>query len=536
MKGNKIPQCFCGEKFNDYQRDTLRKSVCRNNPVVFKDERGNKYCVFHYPSNEKKEEFESVYYEKTQREDYIFLGTWFPIEIDFTDHQFENYADFSSAEFTQGANFEGAKFKKNCSFNSCKFLNKVSFKSVEFLNNETYIHPIDFYSVEFKNIADFSYSIFKFDCTFSKARFEVGYDWNSNEDFLKFTNQTGFFDATFEGKADFEDVIFGKQPKNETYDSFTFSEATFKHIANFKGAEFWFHTNFSKAEFEKAVDFTETTIKQSLNFNEARFMTFARFSAKNKNYTYWNKDGLDFSNAEIEKPERIFFQSVPLKPQKFINTDIRKFDFTDIDWNVKNFWFDWSRFKDFKWWSKEARERKSGYISLEKVYRRFASYAEDNNDYRSASKFRFTAFDIQRITPWYGRLPITLLWWYKWTSRYGESPKWSAMILMLLVFAFFPYVYSNLSFKTCAKDRPISTSIAVCESTNETVKQNCSCSDERLSYGEAVIQSVATATLQNLEYRKPMTWRGEIWILLEKILAPVQTALLALAIRRKVMR
>jgi hypothetical protein len=55
---------------------------------------------------------------------------------------------------------------------------------------------------------------------------------------------------------------------------------------------------------------------------------------------------------------------------------------------------DWSRFKDFIWQDEEARRRKSGYKRLEKVYRRFASYSEDNNDYVGASDFRFTASDI----------------------------------------------------------------------------------------------------------------------------------------------
>ncbi len=78
---------------------------------------------------------------------------------------------------------------------------------------------------------------------------------------------------------------------------------------------------------------------------------------------------------------------------------------------MKKFWSDWSRFIDILRYEDEVKARRTGYVNLEKTYRRFATYAEENNDYQNASKFRFTAFDIQRITPWYGRLPITLLWW-----------------------------------------------------------------------------------------------------------------------------
>jgi hypothetical protein len=42
--------------------------------------------------------------------------------------------------------------------------------------------------------------------------------------------------------------------------------------------------------------------------------------------------------------------------------------------------------------------------------------------------------------------------------------------------------------------------------------------------------------LQNVEYRKPLTVWGERWIIMEKIFAPLQAALLALAIRRKFVR
>lgn len=48
--------------------------------------------------------------------------------------------------------------------------------------------------------------------------------------------------------------------------------------------------------------------------------------------------------------------------------------------------------------------------------------------------------------------------------------------------------------------------------------------------------SLATASLQTVEYRIPKTTWGSVWMILEKIFAPLQAALLALAIRRKFMR
>ncbi len=543
------PQCYCGQRFNDYQKVNIRKSVCRSNPAKFQDEGNNFYCIFHYPNIDKKEEFSLAFYDKIINEDYFFYGTWFPFEVDFSNHIFAKFADFTWSMFNFDTSFENTKFEGNCDFHVSQFLKKVSFRKAVFTDNTESQLPTNFYSVTFENVADFSGAVFSQVTEFSNSKF---LNFDEEEDLLKSTIESSFSGATFKEKVSFEEVIFGKEKKSfevlqnfifgmgggNSFDlsSFDFSGTTFENTANFKKSEFWNFTNFSKACFRQTADFRGTVVNNSLNFDEAKFETFSRFSSKNNNHKSWNKDGLDFSNVEVEKPERIFFQTVYLKPDSFVNTDIRKFDFTDIKWKVKSFAFDWARFKDFAWWSDEARERKTSYKNLEKVYRRFTIFAEENNDYQSASDFRYASFDIQRITPWYGRLPVTLLWWYKWTSRYGENWLWCLILLVALVFAGFPYIYTKLNFKTCAKERPIYTSIAICESKNEEIKQNCTCSDERIDFGDAIIQSLTTATLQNVEYRKPMTWRGELWIILEKIFAPLQAALLALAIRRKFMR
>lgn len=79
-------------------------------------------------------------------------------------------------------------------------------------------------------------------------------------------------------------------------------------------------------------------------------------------------------------------------------------------------------------------------------------------------------------------------------------------------------------------------SIALCESKDEEVKKDCECTRGGLGFGEAMVHSLTTATLQNVDYRKPTTKKGEIVVILEKIFAPLQAALLALALRRKFMR
>jgi hypothetical protein len=78
--------------------------------------------------------------------------------------------------------------------------------------------------------------------------------------------------------------------------------------------------------------------------------------------------------------------------------------------------------------------------------------------------------------------------------------------------------------------------IAICASNDEQVKKSCECRQGGLGFGEAVVHSLTTATLQSVDYRKPTTKKGETAVILEKIFAPLQAALLALALRRKFMR
>lgn len=508
--------CFCGEHFTDYQKENMRKLVCQKNDLYFSDSKGNKYCVFHFPSVNKIEEFSKAYNQKIMFHNYSFYGTWFPFEIDFEEHIFEKYADFKWSIFNFATNFKKAKFNENCDFRCCKFIQRVSFDSAEF-NSKIKI-PISFYSASFNNVADFSNALFNYETEFSNSKFLKGYEYNESNEFLKHTTQTSFSKTIFSDVVKFDEVTFGN--KNETsFDSVFFSEAQFFKSANFFKSEFYLQTHFTKTSFKENVNFRETLVRSTINFEEANFENIAKFSAKDASYTSWEKDCLNFKAVETNKPERISFQTIQLKPDSFENTDPRKFDFTDIEWKIKSFVWDWSRFKDFIFNNEEARRRKSNYTALEKVYKRFASYAEDNRDFVGASKFRYTAFDIQRVKNWYGRTPFSLHWWYKLSSRYGENWLWASIVLFLLL-TIFTFYFSYTRFYVCPK--------------NSDVKSQCSI--RTLTNAEAVHQSLMTATLQNVEYRKTITQGQDLIILLIKFLTPIQLGLLFLAIRRKFMR
>jgi uncharacterized protein YjbI with pentapeptide repeats len=511
--------CYCGDAFSEYQKEQIRRSVCRNLPVKYVH-MNQEYCIFHYPSVDKKEKFGEALYERISRGDYLFYGTWFPDEVDFTAHNFNKWADFMWVTFNNRVNFKNAKFSGNCDFTCATFKAATSFHGAIFSKDATNDLSTRFYSATFEDIVDFSAAKFQSRVEFQAVKFLVG-----NSSFVDPTSPTyssSFYNASFEEEADFAGAVFGK-PKKESHDSFSFGSTKFKELANFHGADFLISTDFSKAVFKKIADFRDTRIKTGLSFDGASFEGFGKFSGKDNKHSSWSKDGLNFTSVDIEKSEKISFQGVKLKPDSFINTDVRKFDFTDVEWKKKNFAFDWSRFKYIRFWKDEAKKGESNYERLGTVYRRLATNAAENARYEEASDFRFTAFDIQRIKRSYGRLPVTLLWWYKWTSRYGENWGWAAIVLLAILTAF-AALYSDTPFYICPLEKPISQSIS-----------EGLCTIRSLDIYEAARHSLATATFQNVDYRRPASGVGEVFVLLEKILAPLQAALLALAIRRKFM-
>jgi hypothetical protein len=109
-------------------------------------------------------------------------------------------------------------------------------------------------------------------------------------------------------------------------------------------------------------------------------------------------------------------------------------------------------------------------------------------------------------------------------------------MLLLIIFLIFPVIYTQTNFQVCSKEKPLAMSIAICESNDQEIKNRCECKKSSLRFGEAMVHSLSTATLQNVEYRKPLTSKGETVVILEKIFAPLQAAFLALALRRKFMR
>jgi hypothetical protein len=301
-----------------------------------------------------------------------------------------------------------------------------------------------------------------------------------------------------------------------------FDEAIFKQKAFFTNTHFSERVYFSKVTFdeEAQIIFLQAVFDNKVYFKNAIIKGYISFEGESDKSVFdGERAWLNLQNARIEKPERISFHTVRLQPNWFINVDSRKFTFTDCRWKKVD-----GKKVNTKSELKCLIDSHNRNALLTKACRQLADNYEENKGYEESSVFRQIAMESKRLENDFGFQFWTLHWWYWLSSYYGES--WKRAILgLLIILAVFAFSYTQSTFYVCPPDIPIS----------QSSQQNL-CESRKLNFSEGVRQSLASATFQNVEYRKPITERSELFVLLEKIFAPIQAALLALAIRRKFMR
>lgn len=333
-----------------------------------------------------------------------------------------------------------------------------------------------------------------------------------NFQYVYFPSIVDLIKRNFEVKVDFWSATF-------TQDVYL-REAIFNEDVLFNWAKFLETSKILclRTRFYKKVDFQYAVVGNRLTFKGGKGEeVFLNNTKKNQNSV------LILQDAQFEKPERVSFYRVRLYPNWFVNIDLRKMIFTDVIWENLDRRFDNQNIIN------EFENCKNGGIFnperlLETACRQLAINAEENSRYEEASKFRQMANETKRFEEVWWKQIKSLHWWYWLSSFYGESWK-QALSILVGVLLFFSIIYMLIPFQVCPVDKPLSLSI----------QQNL-CEIRSLGFGEAVLHSLATATFQNIEYQKPVTIIGEILRILEKIFAPLQAALLALAIRRKFMR
>ena len=383
-------------------------------------------------------------------------------------------------------------------FQGIWFPEKISF-------TQPFTKEVNFAGTVFSDDADFSYLDFRSKADFSQTTFQ---------------GTATFNDATF---CDLANFVGAKFLKNAN-----FKNTTFKKKANFGYSEFFMEANFdtyfdSEADFiyvffRGEAYFRYAILNGLMNFRSATFKDYLRFGGE----PFSEEAKFDLQLARIEKPERVAFYSLKLRPHWFVNVNARKFDFVDVEWN-------WEALSiEAEIAALQNRNVTSAHRLLAITFRNLAFNAQENEQFEDASRFRYLAWQLWRKNEPHDRLTSFLGWVYWAGSGYGERIGRACVVLigMWLLFAIL-YAqgtqYTQVGFGT----ETAQTSSAV--SYKETPPP------VSLSPMKSLIYSLNTMTLQRPE-PKPITSTAKALVLIETIVGPIQTALLLLAIRRKFMR
>lgn len=536
--------------------DPEMRSACTEEP--FYKEKGKRYCILHFPGEEKAEQFSAAIKRKLTDKDFNFRGVWFPSGEIFPSFNFSTPAYFSGATFSAGADFRETTFGAGADFTKATFtrtgatfggkwadFTEATFSAGADFTRATFSAGADFSRATFSAEADFTKATFSESALFSGATFSANVDFRATFSadvyfrattfgagayfsegttfsaeadfcFATFAAEAEFSEATFTARADFSIATFSADAnfRGATFTRADFRVATFSERALFKEATFNEEANFGGATFSAKADFSEATFSAKADFGQATFGDYVRFSGIGAGgFLYHSTFDLQF--ATIKTSERVSFHSLTLRPCWFVNVDARKFEFSNVEWAKDSL-------------SKGIDELARNSVStphrlLSIAYRRLAVNAEENHRYEEASTFRYLSMDARRREEWRGLAFWRLSWLYWVASGYGEHFKQAAAVLgfIILLFAF---SYTQVGFERTQTKEPSSLQSAPLDTVGVP-----------LSKGKAFIYSLQVMTFQKPDPR-PLTPAAQLLVTFELILGPVQAALFVLAVRRKFIR
>ncbi len=136
-----------------------------------------------------------------------------------------------------------------------------------------------------------------------------------------------------------------------------------------------------------------------------------------------------FRSAIFAQPTRAVFHHVYLGKARFLNTDVRQVDFTDVDWA-------WRSGGHFAVWDEFSPEDDSkNYRLIGKLYRQLKHNYEEQRDPITAGDFHMGEMEMRRLAA-AGRSERSCLWLDKWISGYGESDVLALRRILLAICAF----------------------------------------------------------------------------------------------------
>jgi hypothetical protein len=236
--------------------------------------------------------------------------------------------------------------------------------------------------------ASFRGAVFSGGATFAKTTFE---------------GEVSFREATFKEEGNFSEAVFEKKAN--------FRRATFETEARFEEAIFKEEVTFRRATFKGPVEFEAPSNKDSdkahtfnrkAKFSRARFeerVTFVGASTFDA-----NQEKVTFRFALTQKPELFILDRVKMRPSWFIDMDVRKLRFTNVQWRglegrpPGNIGEEIRAIENRRGSEEEEEDSQIAYPHklLAKTCRELSSNAEDDHDYPLANAFRPTRSTIGR--------------------------------------------------------------------------------------------------------------------------------------------
>jgi hypothetical protein len=150
--------------------------------------------------------------------------------------------------------------------------------------------------------------------------------------------------------------------------------------------------------------------------------------------------------------------------------------------------------------------------------------AEENRDYPTANEFHYWSMELLRKEGWRRLGLIGTLYWI--LSGYGERPRRAFLVLvvMWILFAIFYMVWGHQDLQADFLQ------VAVHPLSDADIRQGIE------HAWNALVYSLAAIARLNPEPKPSGPGLFQLLVTAEGLLGPLQIALLALAIRRKVMR
>jgi uncharacterized protein YjbI with pentapeptide repeats len=566
--------CHVREGLDEETREEWR-NACEELGFYGEHEK-KRYCVLHFPGEEKKADFEKVLEDKLAQNDFHFGGTVFPENalqvheraihedvifsgatfvgrvrffrvtfngnIDFSRATFAGYTSFAESTFNNKTDFQEAQFRgEETSFRSARFSGEetlffnaqfrsrwtnfegaqfhrgklTNFSSTQFISPEnTYFTGARFNS----EVTNFLEAEFKSpETNFARAQFSSERTYFSDTQFSG--KRTIFSQARFNGQTDFHDA---------TLMDATFKNTTFEHGADFTGVKFTGArkrtTDFRRATFGGEVYFREATFRANGEFNDyidfyrtnfldaVKFIGGVRSQGRELNPVFHPDGQVSFTRARIEKPELFSFDTVDLRSSWLVGVDARKFDFTDVKWYGMPGGLEGTFDEEIA--ALEKRGVESPQTLLAQACRRLSANAEDNHEYPLANEFHYWSMDALRKEGWTRLGLIGTLYWA--LSGYGVRAA-RALLVLLTIAGVFAVLYILFG--------PNALQVSSASNFEQAIEH----------VGQAAVYSMSTMARLNPE-PKPDPGLFQFLVTVEGILGPLQIALLALAIRRKVMR